>query len=194
MIEKALSEVRGEILQGDLLLFRGKGLVSWLISKAGRTNYTHAAKADWWDDELYCCEVRELKGGRIVTLQSQVKQYPGLIDVYRTNPSNNPSYDRQAAARYMRNFAGCNYGYWSVIGTAFLHMFLVRLLTRTDYTTEIDSGEAPSKPPYCSQAISMADRIAGRVDPVLNLADRLTEPGDLARSPFYEAMFTLSTP
>ena len=32
---------------------------------------------------------------------------------------------------------------------------------------------------------------AGGVDPVPNLADRLTEPGDLARSAFYEYRFTL---
>jgi hypothetical protein len=32
---------------------------------------------------------------------------------------------------------------------------------------------------------------AGGVDPVPNLADRLTEPADLARSPFFEYRFTL---
>jgi hypothetical protein len=37
----------------------------------------------------------------------------------------------------------------------------------------------------------MADRLGGGVDPVPHLADRLTEPADLARSPFYEYLFTL---
>lgn len=37
----------------------------------------------------------------------------------------------------------------------------------------------------------MADRVGGRVDPVPHLADRLTEPADLARSPFYQYLFTL---
>jgi len=35
------------------------------------------------------------------------------------------------------------------------------------------------------------DRIGGGVDPVKHLADRLTEPADLARSPFYKYRFTL---
>jgi hypothetical protein len=38
----------------------------------------------------------------------------------------------------------------------------------------------------------MADRIGGGVDPVPHLADRLTEPADLARSPFFRYRFTLS--
>jgi hypothetical protein len=37
----------------------------------------------------------------------------------------------------------------------------------------------------------MTDRIGGGVDPVPHLSDRLTEPADLARSPFYEYAFTL---
>jgi hypothetical protein len=45
-------------------------------------------------------------------------------------------------------------------------------------------------PPFCSQAVAIACR-AGGVDPVPNLADRLTEPGDLARSPFFRYRFTL---
>ena len=38
----------------------------------------------------------------------------------------------------------------------------------------------------------MADRIGGGVDPVPHLADRLTEPADLARSPFFRYRFTLA--
>ena len=37
----------------------------------------------------------------------------------------------------------------------------------------------------------MADRIGGGVDPVPHLTDRLTEPADLARSPFYQFLLTL---
>jgi hypothetical protein len=50
---------------------------------------------------------------------------------------------------------------------------------------------ADGRPPFCSQACAYADRVGGAVDPVRNLADRLTEPSDLARSPFYAYLFTL---
>ena len=107
-----LSEVVDEIRDGDLLLFRGRGLVARLIGMAGRSEYTHAARAVWWGNDLFCCEVRELRGGRAVTLESQVRRFPGAIDVFEVNPSSRwREYDRRGAVRYMRRLAGCDYGY-----------------------------------------------------------------------------------
>ncbi len=54
-----------------------------------------------------------------------------------------------------------------------------------------DDGEESNLPPFCSQAVSLACRRGG-VDPVPNLADRLTEPADLSRSPFFAYRFTLT--
>ncbi len=68
-----LRDVRKEIEDGDLLLFRRRGL----ISIAGRGVHSHAAKVAWWGDELICLEVREWIGGRAVTLESQVRRNPG---------------------------------------------------------------------------------------------------------------------
>ena len=82
-----LTDVAGEIRDGDLLLFRGRGLVALCIGVAGRSEYTHAARAVWWGNDLFCCEVRELRGGRAVTLESQVRKFPGAIDVFEVNPS-----------------------------------------------------------------------------------------------------------
>jgi hypothetical protein len=41
-------QARRQIRDGDLLLFRRRGL----ISIAGRGDHSHAAKAAWWDDEI----------------------------------------------------------------------------------------------------------------------------------------------
>lgn len=177
------------IRDGDLLLLRGRGLLSRLIGIAGRSKYTHAARAVWWGDLLFCCEVRELRGGRAVTLASQVEKYPGMIDVFETNPSSRwHEYDRLNSVRYMRRLAGCDYGYLGVLKAALRHMPLWRFLIRPDMNDE----KRTNQPPFCSQACAMADRIAGGVDPVPHLADRVTEPADLARSPFYRYRFTLS--
>ena len=56
---------------------------------------------------------------------------------------------------------------------------------------EVEDDAIDRRPPFCSQACAMTDRIAGGVDPVPHLSDRLTEPADLARSTFYEYAFTL---
>jgi len=177
-------EVREEIQDGDLLLFRRRNL----ISIAGRGEHSHAAKAAWWAGDLFCLEVRELAGGRAVTLSSQVERCPGRIDVYQTNPEGRwPEYDRAGATRFMRRLAGCQYGWVNLIAVSFLHLPWIRLCIRAN----TDDRAVSRRPPFCSQAVAMADRIGGGVDPVRHLTDRLTEPCDLARSPFYRYRFTL---
>ena len=177
-------QVRKRIGEADLLLLRHRGL----IARAGRGEHSHAAKAAWWSEDLFCLEVRELIGGRAVTLSSQVERYPGRIDVFEANPDGRwPDYDRAGASRFMRRLAGCDYGWANLWGAALLHLPVIRLLVRANTNDET----MDPRPPFCSQAVAMAERIGGGVDPVKHLADRLTEPADLARSPFYRYRFTL---
>jgi hypothetical protein len=181
-----LKDAKAEIRDSDLLLFRGNGL----IAVAGRGPYTHAGMAAWWGDDLFCLDIRELKGGRAVMLAREVERHPGRIDVFEANPSERwPEYDRTGAVRFMRRLTGCDYGWYHLLRAGLLHLPFVRLFTRP----ETDDSAIGNRPPFCSQAISMASRIGGNVDPVENLADRLTEPCDLARSPFYRYRFTLGS-
>lgn len=185
----SLTQYASLIRDGDLLLFRGRGVLSRLIGTVGRSEYTHAGRAVWWGELLFCCEVREFKGGRAVTLESQVQKFPGMIDVFETNPSRRwRDYDRRGAVQFMRRLAGCDYGYLGVLKAAVRHLPVWRFLIRPD----MNDQKRTSQPPFCSQACAMADRIGGGVDPVPHLADRVTEPADLARSPFYRYRFTLA--
>lgn len=180
-----LRDVRSEIRDGDLLLFRCRGL----ISIAGRGVHSHAAKVAWWGDELICLEVREWIGGRAVTLESQVQRNPGRIDLFRTNPDERwPEYDRAESTNYFKRLTGCDYGYGAVLEAALLHLPIIR----TFVSPNVEDQSVDRRPPFCSQACAMADRLAGGVDPTPQLADRLTEPADLARSPFYQYAFTFS--
>jgi len=173
-----------QIHDADLLLFRRRGL----ISIAGRGEHSHAAKAAWWDGDLFVLEVTGVHGGRATTLSSQVRRRPGRIDVYRANAGARwPEYDRAGAVRFMRRLCGCEYGYAGLLGAALLHLPIVRLFVKPS----LDDTSLTRRPPFCSQAVVMADRLGGGVDPVPMLADRLTEPADLARSVFYEYRFTL---
>lgn len=180
--EVRLAEAAPSILDADQLLFRRKGV----IASVGRGPYSHAAKTAWWGRDLFCLEVREWRGGRAVTLESQVKRRPGQIDVFRSNPGNHWVFDRQKSTDVMKQFAGCQYGYWGVLRASFSHLPVVRLLT----SANIDDAANDGTPPFCSHACAYADRVGG-FDPVRNLADAFTEPSDLARSPFYEYLFTL---
>ena len=175
-----------EILDADLLLYRNRGV----ISLVGRGDYSHCGKAAWWGNELFSLEVREFYGGRAVKLRDQVARYHGKIDVFRANPGNRWSgYRRDKATEVMRSFAGCDYGYWNVIIAAATHLPILRLFFTIKNGDDL--CDATRMPPFCSQACAYADRVGGGVDPVPYLSDRFTEPSDLARSVFYEYLFTL---
>ena len=181
------SEVRSQIRDGDLLLFRGRGFVSRVIGVAGRSSYTHAGMACWWHDELFLLEVQRT-GGRAVLLSRQVEKYPGQWNVFWTEPKEGPFvYDRAGSTRFMRRLCGCDYGFAGLATAALLHLPFVRCFVRPD----TDDQARDRRPPFCSQACAMAYRIGGGVDPVPELADRLTEPADLSRSPFFRHRFTL---
>jgi len=172
------------IADADLLLFRRRGL----ISIAGRGIHGHAARAVWARGILLCCEMRFFSGGRPTLLSQAVRAWPGRIDVYRPNPKNRwRQYDAGAAADWMLRLAGRDYGLRGLLGAAARHVPIVRLFLPPD----VDDRAIDRRPPFCSQACVMADRLGGGVDPVPNLADRLVEPADLARSPFYEYLWTL---
>jgi hypothetical protein len=182
---RAYAAVRRQIATGDLLLFRG---TIRLIAVAGRSEYTHAAMAVWWGDDLFAVEVREWHGGRAVMLSSQVAKFPGAIDHYVANPQGRwPEFNRDGAAAYMRRLCGCPYGYLGVLQAGLLHLPLVRFVRKP----QTDDLHPSHRPPFCSQACSMAYRLGGGVDPVQHLADEITEPADLARSPFFRFDHTL---
>ncbi len=181
---KHYGDVRHQIRDGDLLLYRRRGP----IAVAGRGHHCHAAKAAWWGDDLFLLEMLQFSGGRAVTLSSQVQHWPGRYDLFEVNPDDRWSdYDRQAATKLMKRLCGCDYGYRGVATAALLHLPVVRWFVKP----ETDDRAVDRRPPFCSHACAMADRLAERVDPVPQLSDRLTEPADLARSPFYRYRFTL---
>lgn len=191
-VDRSLGDILREknretlIQNADLLAFRGRGFIARLIATFGRGRVTHVAKASWIKGLLMCAEVRELRGGRIVTLESQVRKSPGRIDVYRSGVGR-PDYDREEADRRMLQFAGTQYGYMACVRTFLIHAFVSRLFS----VPNLNDLSVSKRPPYCSAACSIADHWGGGFDPVPNLSDADTEPSDLVRSPFYKYQFTL---
>lgn len=159
------------------MLFRGTGPVARAIQWGGRSQYSHAALLSRWNGRWLVAEVREWYGGRIVTLASQVERYSGAIDYFAPNKDMLLRWSPEVATKYMRDLAGCDYGYLAVLSAAIRHLPLLRWLVKP----RLEVIDRLYSPPYCSQAVAMAAKFAG-CDPCPELDDRLTEPGDLARS------------
>ncbi len=71
----SITDSARELHNADVLLFRRRGV----IAIAGRGEYSHAGMLAWWDSVPFVLEMRELRGGRAVTLRSQVQAWPGSL-------------------------------------------------------------------------------------------------------------------
>lgn len=184
------SAARRKIRHGDLLLFPYRGLMGRVIAAAGRSPYSHAALAAWWQGRLMVLEVRQFRGGRAVLFSRMLRRGP--IDVFASDAEGR-GFDRRRAVGRMLGHTGQPYGWRALLRCALAHAPLLRWCLRPmhdEAEAPLETAAAGDLPPFCSMAVAAAVR-AGGVDPVPHLADRWTEPGDLARSRFFYYRFTV---
>lgn len=179
----ALDEAVSEIADGDLLLYRRRGL----IAVAGRSRYSHAAMAVWMGGRPFVAEM-VLGGGRARPLRGEVRRRPGRWDWFSFSRRARHSVQRALAAQKMLELIERPYNLRGLLLAACLHLPLARLLVHPDFE---DAGPDRGRPLFCSQAFSAAWRLGAGVDLVPELADRITEPGDLARCALFAYRGTL---
>ena len=208
MILVPYHEAEQYIKEGDVLLFRGRGLSSWLIKRYGSGVHSHAAMAHWDNDNLECIEFREVKGGRAVSLKSQVETHPDNIDIFRPArqihsmnfsgwPENMEAYDREEqidifnedtakeVTDVMLQLTGLPYGWKNIWKLAKHYLPFARLAKQNI------KDDDPMNVFVCSTAVAYAFRKA-YIDPVPYLADSAVMPADLARSALFKYQFTIS--
>ena len=176
-------DVRDEIRDADLVLFRRRGLTGAAIGAVGRSIYSHVGMAAWWSGSLMLLEMREWYGGRAVRLSSQVAECPGSIDIYQANVWD---YHREAIVDVMRRHAGTRYAWSTIRWIAWRNAPIVRWLVGPPMDDNDDDS-----PAVCSTLVSRAYRHAG-YDPVRNRSDRATTPGDLGGSALFDYCWTLT--
>jgi len=191
--------------EGDILLFRGKGIISFLLKRYTRGIHSHVAVAHNDGGDWQCVEFREFMGGRTVSLANQVKLLPEEIDIFRPikkidfdilnvddkcdifTESSQKEYTKTvggAVTRDIINWTGQPYG-WSNIFKMFLRYVPgVRLFQR------IGNDDDVAEAKVCSTAVTVSLR-KNYLDPVPYLADDRVSPADLARSPLIQYLFTI---
>lgn len=205
-IELLFSEARDRLQEGDVLLFRGKGIFSNLIKRAGEGVYTHVGVASkfrsYQENFLWeCVEFREWKGGRTINLERYVQQNPGLIDVYRPVSSRKIVYIRSGrveereikfcgytVTNTMRQMTGLPYGWRRIRWIAQRKLPVLRMLYDIEDTIN-DTGLEPIYP-VCSTAVAYSFSQA-EYDLTHHRSDEYMEPSDIARSALLHYVFTL---
>ncbi len=203
-------EIRNYINEGDVLLFRGKGFISKFISAPSETTYSHIATSSWVngnsntdDGSLECVEFREGSGGRAINLSHAVKSNPDAIDVYRpssrfekiifnnnlkTTKSEWIKFNGKKVTHTMRKMTGLPYGWKRIWWMAKHKLAIIRLLV--DKSKLMHDELQDIIYPVCSTAISYSFNTHG-YDLIRNRSDEATEPGDIAKSPLLNYLFTL---
>ncbi len=205
--------------EGDVLLFRGTTLVSKLIGSMTETPYSHVGVASYVNGNQgiwKCIEFREgsfiagmfnsnaAGGGRSINLEHIVKQYSELIDVYRPitifdrivfnersrkTRSYKKKFNGKKVTRIMEKMTGLPYG-WRRIWWMIRHKLLfIRWFNNWKDDLSLDELQDIVYP-VCSTAVAYAFNING-YDLVHNRSDQWTEPGDIAKSPRLNYLFTL---
>lgn len=203
------SEAKEYLREGDILLFRGTGIVSFFIKRASEGKYSHVGVASSHgrgDDKMWeCVEFREGKGGRTVNLEQYVRTHNGIIDVYRPKSEikksifekhgdkweykeNRFAFDGKCVTNIMRRLTGLPYGWRRIWWMAtnklpFLRIFMDIQSVASDKPQDIVY-------PVCSTAVAYSFSRCN-YDLVHNRASNWTEPSDIARSSLIHYLFTL---
>ena len=197
------------IEEGDVLLFRGTSYVSFILSKASTSPYTHVGVASWpYGDKsqgvLECVEFREWKGGRSINLENAVNDHPRRIDVYRPvtyssewvfDSAKNDAFlirkeiNLRGVTNTMRLLTGLPYGWKRILWLSKHHIAGFRLGIDTEKLRCDTVGDIVY--PVCSTAIAYAFNSNG-YDLIMNRADEWTEPAHIALSPRLSYLFTLT--
>lgn len=173
-----LALARPRILDGDGAYYRGSvSLASRGIMVGGRGRYSHVGTFLWIDGELYIHECREFLGCRLALAEREVRRYPGAID--HRQPRGVSHEQRQRVRSRALGKLGKRYDWAGVLKAASYHAPLVRWWVSVDEDDSKLTG--PDDPEHCSYC--RADLwCAVDNDLVPGLANRVTEPNDLARA------------
>lgn len=195
------------IKTGDVLLFRAPPFpaIGWWITKYTGGKHSHVGIALRDGEHCYCVEQREFKGGRMVNLETQVKQNPGRIDVYRAKHSIEETesnigpqgyFTKNVEYKFTEDVArdiidtgleltGEKYG-WSNIWKIFKgYAPFFRLVYR-----DKNGDDEITKAYVCSTLVAYAYRI-NYLDLCPNIKDAKTTPADIAQSGLLNYLFTI---
>ncbi len=171
------SEVRNQIKDGDILLYKGKGiftsgLVPTLVQWVTRSTYAHAGVAAWWNNRLMVIEA--IGSGVIANpISLSLKRYKATVEwfQYREEISDDV---RRNMVKIAQEDLSKHYAIWRTVWFAIKILFVQKFEERDEIREENKY--------FCSQFVAHVYTSAG-LDLKKLRADREMAPVDIAESP-----------
>ncbi len=165
-------DVRSQIRNGDVLMYRGRSLQSRLICLITRSRYSHAGLAVWWNDRLVVMEAVG-RGVMVTPLSSNVRHYDGRVEWF-TSREEIPESERIQLVAFAQRELGKEYATWKAILLGLRILFNRRVEERDRLRRE--------QRLFCSYYVAQAYNATNR-DLKKGVSDRFMSPGDIATSP-----------
>ncbi len=168
---------REQFKNGDILMFKGEGLLSSIIKWKTKSEYSHAGIVAWWNDRLMVLEAIG-KGVETRPISYALKHYHGSIDYFRSkDEAGIKDADRSKMISFAQEQLGKEYAKRHLV------KFFFKLLFNAKLSKKDKSG--PVSKFFCSQYVSAIYQKAG-FDLKMNLSDKFTSPNEIASSPLLE--------
>jgi len=164
-------EIRNQIKNGDILMYRGKSLESRIIMWATRSKFSHAGIAVWWNERLM---VMEAIGNGVVVrpLSLSVQKYYGDVELYKVVEEIDDA-GRQRMITFAQQELGKEYATWKAILLGLRILFQRNKERRDSLRRE--------RQLFCSYYVAQIYNSVGR-DLKQGVSDRFMTPGDIAES------------
>lgn len=176
-------EYRPHMRNGDVLLFKGKGLLSEIIKWKTGSAYSHAGLVAWWGDRLMVLEAVGA-GVRATPISYNLKKYQGGIDYFRCN-KDIPDSVRDGMLNFAQTQLGKEYDIGRLVG------FFIKLM-RNQPLQASETSTVPSTF-FCSEYVAEVYEYAG-CDLVADRSSQYTSPDKIADSALMEFVGTLKEP
>jgi hypothetical protein len=168
-------EVRYQIKNGDVLLYKGTNFGSWIVQKVTRSPYSHAGIAAWWNERLMVMEARS-RGVSANPFSVSVAHSHGPVEWF-TCVKDISDQDRLKMVVFAQEELGKSYGRLKTIALGLKTLFGHDLDKRDRLRREREL--------FCSEYVARVYNFIG-LDLKKQRSDRFMKPCDIAESPLLE--------
>jgi hypothetical protein len=173
-------DVRRQIKNGDVFMYRGKGMQSTVIQWVTRSPYSHTGISAWWNERLM---VMEAKGNGVVAspFSRSIGKYHGDVEWFGSTQEISEE-DRLKMVVFAQEELGKTYGRWKAI--------ILGIQTLFQRNPDKRDRLRKQKNLFCSEYIA---QIYNSIDLDLKkrTSDQFMKPADIANSPLLEQKGTV---
>jgi hypothetical protein len=173
-------DVRSQIKNGDVLMYRGRSLQSRIIMFITRSNYSHAGIAGWWNNRLMVMEAVG-KGVVATPMSLSVGKYDGRVEWF-TSADEITDDERLQMIKFAQEELGKEYATWKATKLGLKILFQRDKDARDKLRRE--------RQLFCSYYVAQIYNAIGR-DLKRGVSDRFMTPRDIADSPMLRRVAVL---